>query len=437
MYDDGSGTMLSGDADAPPSLVSQLQQVHGLTKKKVYGAKPARQPFFRDERVRDKYRKVPTPLTMPLPLADPNPSPTAGGRAISQSRVDRMSRVGQASPTDLHGRRQYGWPRRGSRLSTPEPDNSLPWPSPPAFNDMSPGSSYVSSDLSSPVTPITTMEEIYTMPNSMPSNAPLSLPITPAYQTGGVPETNWNIPPQPQQFVGSYNPALQTYFPPPDQFYAGNRHTSNGAEIHQPHTQHTTAPLPQGPYDQYNNSGPMNTSPPPMAPSQAPMMAMAETSQGSNGTISISPTTVAPGNIESNYVSHSSARHRKKPPSDEDEERFEFGEDFVAATAALFEEEVLPAYPNYPGMSSGLSTVAIQESLPPSLPASRAGELYATRRPNPLINTSRRGAHQSAHNAPTYTQASNTGMANRVAYAYNNVPNYQPTFGSSLTGWAG
>ncbi|KAJ7302088.1 hypothetical protein DFH08DRAFT_93992 [Mycena albidolilacea] len=38
-----------------PSLVSQLQQVHGLTKKKVYGTKPARM-----ERVRDPYRKAPS-----------------------------------------------------------------------------------------------------------------------------------------------------------------------------------------------------------------------------------------------------------------------------------------------------------------------------------------------------------------------------------------
>jgi len=432
--------MLSSDGDAPPSLVSQLQQVHGLTKKKVYGTKPARQPFFRDERVRDKYRKAPTPLTMPLPLADPNPSPTTGGRAISQSRVDRMSRVGQASPTDLHGRRQYGWPRRGSRLSTPEPDNSLAWPSSPATYDMSPGSSYVSSDLSSPVTPITTMEEIYTMPNSVPSNTSLSLHITPGYQTGGVPETNWNLPPQPQQFVGSYNPTLQTYFPPPDQFYAGNRHTSNDAEMNQPHAQLPTAPSSQGSYDQYNNAGLIITSAP-MVPSQAPMM-VAETSQSSNGTLPLA--TVAPSSIESNYTSQSSMRHRKKPPSEEDEERFEFGEDFVAATAALFEEEVLPAYPNYPGMSSGLSTVAIQESLPPSLPASRAGELYATRfkRSNQPTNAqapTRRSANQIAHphNVSTYTQTSNTAMANRAAYAYNSVPNYQPTFGSSLTGWAG
>jgi len=418
--------MLSSDADASPSLVSQLQQFHGLTKKKVYGAKPARQPFFRDERVRDKYRKVPTPLTMPLPVADPNPSPTAGGRTISQSRVDRMSRIGQASPTDLHPRRQYGWPRRGSRLSTPEPDSGLAWPASPAtLNDMSPGSSYVSSDLSSPVTPITSMEDIYAMPNSVPSNAALALHMSPGiapYQMGGVPEYNWNVAQPPQQLIGPYNPM---YFPPltpPEHFYAGNEHASNNTDVHQPSTQvpqHPTTPssLPQGSYDRYNNAGPMNTSPPPMVPPQSSM---------------------APNSVESSLASHSSARLRKKPPSEEDEERFEFGKDFVAATAALFEEEVLPAYPNYPGMSSGLSTVAIQESLPPTLPASQAGELYATRvkrtnQPTHAQAAPRRGTNKSTHS----TQASNSGTANRAAYAFSNVPNYQPTFGSSLTGWAG
>ncbi len=158
------------DGDPPPSLVSQLQQVHGLTKKKVYGAKPVRQPFFREERVRDKYRAAPAPLTMPLPPAEQAPSPRRAGRAISQSRAERMARVGQGSPTELHARRQqHGqWPRRGSRLSTPEPDN-LPWPapSPSAYHDTSPRSSYiasVSSDISSPVTPGAQMNDIYGQP---------------------------------------------------------------------------------------------------------------------------------------------------------------------------------------------------------------------------------------------------------------------------------
>ncbi|KAL1743811.1 hypothetical protein HDZ31DRAFT_40135 [Schizophyllum fasciatum] len=36
--------------EAPrPTLVSQLQHLHGLSKKRIYGAKPARRPYFRDE----------------------------------------------------------------------------------------------------------------------------------------------------------------------------------------------------------------------------------------------------------------------------------------------------------------------------------------------------------------------------------------------------
>src|SRR6202040_346682 len=40
-----------------PSLVTRLQKMHGLTKKKVYGSQPVQEPFIRDDRVRDKYRQ--------------------------------------------------------------------------------------------------------------------------------------------------------------------------------------------------------------------------------------------------------------------------------------------------------------------------------------------------------------------------------------------
>ena len=39
--------------EAPrPSIVSQLQHLHGLSKKRIYGAKPARRPFIRGEEQR-------------------------------------------------------------------------------------------------------------------------------------------------------------------------------------------------------------------------------------------------------------------------------------------------------------------------------------------------------------------------------------------------
>lgn len=51
---------------APPSLVSSLQKIHGLSRKKVYGTQTPRQPFFREEPVRAKYRQAPTPLSIPV-----------------------------------------------------------------------------------------------------------------------------------------------------------------------------------------------------------------------------------------------------------------------------------------------------------------------------------------------------------------------------------
>ncbi|KAJ7280167.1 hypothetical protein C8J57DRAFT_1501614 [Mycena rebaudengoi] len=77
-----------------PSIVSKLQKVHGLTKKKVYGAKPVRLPFCRDEPIRDKYRKAPTPLLPPSAgLAQgPSFSDTHTGRIRPLAKGDRISR---------------------------------------------------------------------------------------------------------------------------------------------------------------------------------------------------------------------------------------------------------------------------------------------------------------------------------------------------------
>ncbi|KAF8966754.1 hypothetical protein BDZ97DRAFT_1917274 [Flammula alnicola] len=454
-------TPLNGDADPPPSLVSQLQQVHGLTKKKVYGAKPTRQPFFRDERVRDKYRKAPTPLTMPLPMADKKlPSPTAGGRAISQSRVDRMARVGQASPTELHSRRQHGWPRRGSRLSTPEPENA-PWPpSPSAYHDISPGSSYVSSvssDLSAPVTPVTTMEEMYGFPKAVPSNAPTSIhgapPSLTGYQIGRMPEPSWpqqqppqqfHQQPQPQQYISAYNPVEESYFPPPpppppSQFYSSNGELVRDHETQSPpqRPQNPSVPpsLPPSSYNTY-----VTDSPPSMGSQPS---SMANTPDGSPHPSAHA--TFAPAPIDTSFAAYVNARAAapKRRASEEDEERFTFSKDFVAATAALFEAEVLPAYPDYPGMSSGLSTSGMQANLPSSIPASQPGELYASRvKRNPFMPPSapKPGTttftYIPSHAAFAYGPPADA-MVGKASYMPYNAPSYPPNYGSSLTGWAG
>ncbi|KAF9074267.1 hypothetical protein BDP27DRAFT_1359763 [Rhodocollybia butyracea] len=83
----------SSEEEALPSLVTQLQQdvyqMHGLTKKKVYGTKPKRRPFVSAEVYREHPRKA-SSLSPVLP-SDTN----HGGRVTSPSLIDRASRVSQ------------------------------------------------------------------------------------------------------------------------------------------------------------------------------------------------------------------------------------------------------------------------------------------------------------------------------------------------------
>lgn len=138
-----SSSVPQEDEEFPPSLVSQLQQVHGLTKKKVYGAKPTRQPFIgeRVERPSNKYQqKGSHALTVdasPTDLAKLVSAPSSSGRAVPWSRAERFSRRTQASATDIYCRPVLG-PRRHSRLPTPETD-SLPSPNTiPLHDNVSP-----------------------------------------------------------------------------------------------------------------------------------------------------------------------------------------------------------------------------------------------------------------------------------------------------------
>jgi hypothetical protein len=234
-FDDASGPA-SNETDQPPSLVSQLQQVHGLVKKNVYGTRPPWQPFFREERVRDKYRK-PTPLTMPSSVIEDSPS--AGGKVVSQSRADRMSRVGQASPTDLHSRRQKPWPRRGSRLSTPGPESMS---SPSNVYDLSPGSSY-SSDMSAAALPI--------------------------YQIGVMPEQNW--PPQAHYQSEYHSVPQQQYFPSQiSNFYNTTGQVIEHADV-QALEQRPATGLPSSHPPTYSNYATPMLTPPIVSPQSYPI----------------------------------------------------------------------------------------------------------------------------------------------------------------------
>ena len=92
----GSSTLESQPDVVMPSLVTRLQKMHGLTKKKVYGSQPPRQPFIREDRVRDKYRQIPTPLSIPsLPpfSSSVTKSPSSESRVPSKTKTDRAKRL--------------------------------------------------------------------------------------------------------------------------------------------------------------------------------------------------------------------------------------------------------------------------------------------------------------------------------------------------------
>ncbi|KAG2018681.1 hypothetical protein CC2G_008090 [Coprinopsis cinerea AmutBmut pab1-1] len=182
-YDEQQQVSRPPDMDTSPSLVTQLQQVHGLTKKKVYGAKPQRKPFFKDERVERPdgrtYHHAATalhtapPAYLPDGVAQQHASlSSAGGRMPSLSKVHRLSRI-QSSPADVQPRRYLGWAGRESRLSSPEPVEPLGSPSSATgYSDVSPtASSYISSDVSSPVSPAS-VEDYYSAGQSGIAHVP-------------------------------------------------------------------------------------------------------------------------------------------------------------------------------------------------------------------------------------------------------------------------
>ena len=410
-FDDTSGLPSPNENDPGPSLVTQLQQVHGLTKKKVYGTKPPRQPFFRDDRVRDKYRKAPTPLTMPSSVTEDLHSPSAGGKVVPQSRADRMNRD--------HHRRQELWARRGSGLSTPELD-TMSSPSTSAIYDLCPGSPYVPSDMSSPVTPVTMTEESYS----------LSAVTLPAYQLGVAPQQNW---PQQRQYHSGHHHSLpqQQYFPPQiSNFYPANDHIIQHSDMQsleqQPPSASSHSP---NSYSNYART-PMHT--PPIVPTQAYSM------DDTPVTGVTTSTRVKPKDITKHGLKPSLRSSKKTVVSEEDEERFMFGQEFVAATAALFDSEVLPAYPNYPGMSSGLTTSSNQGTLPYLTP-SQAGELYASRvrRPGGQQRQQATSLPLPPDPAPLANVYSTNGLMISSYSSASYPTSYQPQSSSSLTGWAG
>ncbi|KAF8907072.1 hypothetical protein CPB84DRAFT_1822675 [Gymnopilus junonius] len=354
---------------------------------------------------------------MPVPLVEQIPSPTAGGRALSQSRADRLSRLSQASPTDHHARRQPTWARRGSRLSTPEPDNQS-WPFSPAghIHDVSPGSSsYMSSDMSSPVTPATTIEDVYSQPHSFHGTSH----ETASHHPGGTPEGGWPPPPGPPPYVGSYNPGIQTYFPPVGHQYYHEMAQNHGNYDMQPHlvpAQQQVLP------HSYNSPSPMsNGQPLPQQSMEAPAAPDCPLSYPHQTLLPCAQ--VPPSSAVLQLQQHG------LPPSS-------YNSQAPVPNVQHPQQSVLSS-PSQ-SMSSGLVTEDIERTLPATLPASQAGGLYATRDKHniqPLSGASQRPAGLiPTSQAPAFTMMNGTTAAMPATY---HAPAYTINYSSSLTGWAG
>jgi hypothetical protein len=137
----GSSTSESQQDVVMPSLVTRLQKMHGLTKKKVYGSQPPRQPFIREDRVRDKYRQIPTPLSIPsLPpsLSSVTKSPSSESRVPSKTKTDRAKRLSGKSPLTTgppeasgSSGSQIPWYRQDTQTAMPTDLGSGLYPSSP------------------------------------------------------------------------------------------------------------------------------------------------------------------------------------------------------------------------------------------------------------------------------------------------------------------
>ncbi|KAK1232870.1 hypothetical protein PQX77_003983 [Marasmius sp. AFHP31] len=180
-----------------PSLVSQLQQVcsmfmsfgvahfpqvHGLTKKKVYGSKPARKPFVSGE----LYRGDRKSLSLSPESSTPATPTTHGGKVPSPSTLERSLRRSQASPSDT---RPY--PKSRGSYDTATASFALPHTYNPASNRHNPPNS---GSISLPPSPT---------PYPLTSRAPPEF-LQPDTSWSTSPTTSVPFPPDRQERPGDY-----------------------------------------------------------------------------------------------------------------------------------------------------------------------------------------------------------------------------------------
>lgn len=116
------------------NIVSHLQQLHGLTKKKLYGSAnyPPRTPFFTDERPETSSYRVPTQPLIPLDVEEyinhNHPLSNSGGKAQTRAREGRKTRLMQRNAMGSQPARRGKTLSSNRVLPDAQPSSSLSSP---------------------------------------------------------------------------------------------------------------------------------------------------------------------------------------------------------------------------------------------------------------------------------------------------------------------
>ncbi|KAE9384205.1 hypothetical protein BT96DRAFT_677793 [Gymnopus androsaceus JB14] len=195
MQPPASSSASASSQEEEPSLVTQLQQMHGLTKQKFYGSKPKRRPFVSAEIYREHPRKASS--LSPVSTSDTN----HGGRVTSPSLIDRSARVYHQNgrvPVLPHPRSLLDIRSSGS-MSERDPVSSYPTTRMPVSSPSSPVLNHPPSHWNTPTSvssQITCQQQQHqqhpislTSSRSQPSPYTTATTLSSTYSTKSNPET--------------------------------------------------------------------------------------------------------------------------------------------------------------------------------------------------------------------------------------------------------
>ncbi|KIY44640.1 hypothetical protein FISHEDRAFT_77264 [Fistulina hepatica ATCC 64428] len=252
--------------ESGPSIVAQLQRMHGLTKKRVYGAKPpSRPPFIKsDTPTREKYKNLPSASGHVSPTPSQSSTPyshnvrrgvtRARARTVDATQPDEWSAAGPSSRMSSPG----------AQMSSP-PGTRLPLPHvPPSSRSHSPSGIPQGAALPSSLSPV--------YPHS-PGSDFQGYPASPVatYSIG-----EWRGSPTHAMYpTPAYSEPPQSIYPPQSAYPVPQQSYRGSPEPSYPRTPHSGYQTPSTTYPAYHSQGThpsFVTYSSPTLPSSEPMM---------------------------------------------------------------------------------------------------------------------------------------------------------------------